>query len=68
MIVSKNTLDKADKMLIKIADIAKNTARKCEKHGLFFRKNETDNCLCPQCKKECEKVDNISELKEYVMG
>jgi len=54
---------KVEKVLIATNEGEFNTY-KCPEHGVFQKRKAIDNGECIFCKKKCEPIENIDELKE----
>lgn len=64
IMILKKRLSQVEKFLIVRADVDNYTSRYCEEHGVFQSRKDTDTGKCPYCKKECEVIDNIEELRD----
>lgn len=60
----KKKFSKAEKTIIALVDENEYTTYVCFEHGVFQQRNDVANGICPYCKKVCEKLDNVSELRE----
>lgn len=60
----KCTFDSVEKMMIATADENKYSAYRCDVHRTFMQQREGADGICHYCKKQCEEIENITDLRK----
>lgn len=66
MILKIEKLTSVEKFVIK-NDFGKDlNTRHCNTHGVFQKSKTIDDEKCPYCKKQCEIVENLQQIKDIL--
>ena len=55
---------KTEKVIIAMDNGENYNTYRCDEHGVFQKRKDVDDSKCPYCKKACNPVENIDELRQ----